>query len=87
MTEITYRTNHSNLGDEFDEMRFADCSDCCNCEYNDSEFCRSCVEKTAYESDQDYMQFETAEEAEEWDSLFGMSGSEYIEFEHELGLY
>lgn len=87
MTEITYMSHHSNLGDEFDEERFADCSNCCNCEYNDSQFCRDCVEKTAYESDNDYMQFETAEEAKAWDSLFEMSPGEYVEFEHMLGLY
>lgn len=87
MREITYMSNHSNLGDEFDEERFTDCSNCCNCEYYDTIFCVDCKSKTAYESDQDYMQFETAEEAEAWDSQFEMSPGEYVDFEHELGIY
>ena len=66
--EIKYLSGHSNLmSPEDEDMRFANCNSCDNCDNCNSCYCNSCEERTAYESEEDYMQFETEEEAIEWD--------------------
>lgn len=70
--EIFYYSNHSELGDKSDDMRYRGCDSCETCSYNNANprWCTSCKKVTAWESEEDYKQFDSEEEAEEWDSLF-----------------
>ena len=70
--EIFYLSNHSEIGDESDDMRYRGCDTCETCYYNNTNprWCINCEKRTAWESGEDYKQFDTEEEAEEWDSLF-----------------
>lgn len=72
--EIFYLSNHSEIGEPDDDMRYQNCDTCDTCyRYNNADhimWCANCERRTAWESEEDYKQFDTEEEAEEWDSLF-----------------